>query len=118
MTPVLSHALEGLILELSRLEQFLKALETLDSRRSKQVLKHAREKFRSVADSLRAHLHAEAPEGAFAAPLPTAPELPGAKRQRTLDPVLFAKAEADPKNHHAQCEDKALVLEASPHFTA
>ncbi len=118
MTPVLSHALEGLIVELSRLEVLLKTLECLDSRRTKQVLKHAREKFRSVADSLRAHLHAEAPEGTFSAPSQVASEVPSGKRQRTLDPVLFAKSDADPKNHHAKSEEKApqLVLNPSPHF--
>jgi hypothetical protein len=106
MTPVLSHALEGLILELGRLEQFLKALESLDTRRTKAVLKNAREKFRSVIDSVRAHLHAEAPDGTPAAPAAAV------KRQRTLDTVLFSKAESEPVNHN----NPELVLQASPLF--
>jgi len=123
MTPVLSHALEGLVLELARLEQLLKALECLDSRRSKHILKNAREKFRSVADSLRSHLIAEAPEGVFSAASGSSTAQPSAKRQRTLDPVLFTRADADSQMQHVRDEESSkkestssVELVKSEHF--
>lgn len=103
MTPVISHALEGLVVELFRLDQLLKALECLDSRRTKAVLKNAREKFRSVADNIRAHLHSEAPEGSHSVAVSSTTSsagVPDAKRQRTLDPVVFTRTE--PPSAHGQ----------------
>ncbi len=89
MNPILTHALEGLLEELQRLDQLLKALSVLDSRRTAAVLKGARDRFRAVSDSVRAHLQAE-----------VGPALPDKKRQRTLDGVVFSKEDARPDALH------------------
>jgi hypothetical protein len=98
MNPVLSHALEGIILEIVRLDQLLKVLSGLDTRRSFSVLKNAREKLRQVSDSFRAHLQAEAHDTLSVQTLCAPPET---KRQRTLDAVVvFKKEDANPDATH------------------